>query len=104
VDYQSGAEREAQRTPPSASLAQGTTDPGTIWNRESLPVCLVDSRRSAPPSKAEQQHPAQPRAIGHPRELAHNELKIALNRGEIGAHLIGLPERQTVLGIVGKPG
>jgi hypothetical protein len=31
-------------------------------------------------------------------------LKIALNRGEIGAHLIGLPERQTVLGIVGKPG
>jgi hypothetical protein len=77
---------------------------GTVSDRESLPVCLVDSRRSAPrAAKAEQQHPAEPRAIGHPR-VAHDELKIALNRGEIRAHLIGLPEWQTVLGILGKPG
>ena len=41
---------------------------------------------------------------GTPRELGHNELKSALNRGEIRAHLIGLPELQTVFGIVGKPG
>jgi hypothetical protein len=55
---------------------------------------------SKPSSNIRLSH-ARPR---HPRELAHNELKIALNRGEIKAQPIGQPERQTVLGIVASPG
>jgi hypothetical protein len=56
-----------------------------------------------PDQQFNENYAAEPRAIGHPRELGHNELKSALNRGEIRAHLIGLPELQTVFRIVGKP-
>jgi hypothetical protein len=35
-----------------------------------------------------------------PGELAHNELKVAFNRGEIRAGLIGLTQRQRVVGLI----
>jgi len=39
-----------------------------------------------------------------PGELAHNESKIALNRGKIRARLIGLTQRQRVVGAIGEAG
>ena len=44
------------------------------------------------------------RARRQPSELAHNEFKVALNRGEIRACLIGLAQRQRVVGLVSKAG
>jgi len=35
-----------------------------------------------------------------PGELAHNELKVAFNRGEIRAGLIGLTQRQRVVELI----
>jgi hypothetical protein len=78
-----------------------TPVPRLILVRQALPNGLSVTEAGA--DDPDQQF-YEPRAIGHPRKLGDNELKIALNRGEIRAHLIGLPELQTVFGIVGKPG
>jgi hypothetical protein len=59
-------------------------------------------RRASPTRLQNQQHPAEPSAIGHAGELALHEILVVQNGGEILSGLVGLAQRELTLGIIRK--